>query len=461
MISQSVAYDVLTAALASGGDFAEIFIETTRRNAISLVNGGVERASSVITHGCGIRVFIAAGGAYGALYSYTNDTSAESLLRLAKSMAKDGACVKVPPFAVKAVENAHIAEKYPGSVKNSDIARMLTLAHERASSYDPLVTQTACTYADVEQNVAIINSEGLWAEDKRVRARVSAGATATLAGEKQSAVNSPGASAGLEIFDMYDMEQLAEQSARSAVTIVKAKRCPVGVMPVVIGDGFGGVIFHEACGHALEATSVAKNASVFAGKLGEAIASPLVTAVDDGTIPGEWGSLNIDDEGERTRKNTLIENGVLKSYMVDKLNGRVMGMAPTGSSRRESYRFAPTSRMTNTYIASGGSSFDDIISATPYGLYAKKMGGGSVQPATGDFNFFVTEAYLIRDGKIAEPVRGATLIGKGSKTLMDIDMVSDGMRMEQGVCGSISGAVPTNVGQPVIRVKRLTVGGRG
>jgi len=236
--------------------------------------------------------------------------------------------------------------------------------------------------------------------------------------------------------------------------------CKAGSYPVVIDNGFGGVIFHEACGHSLEATSVAKGNSVFSGKLGQKIAADCVTAIDDGTLKNEWGSLNMDDEGTPTRKNILIENGILKSYLIDTLNGKKMGMASTGSSRRQNYRFAPTSRMTNTYIDAGKMKRDDIISSTDFGLYAKQMGGGSVNPGTGEFNFAVVEGYMIRNGQISEPVRGATLIGKGSEILMNIDMIADNLAMAQGMCGSISGSIPTNVGQPAIRVAKITVGGR-
>lgn len=199
---------------------------------------------------------------------------------------------------------------------------------------------------------------------------------------------------------------------------------------------------------------------MFSGKLGQQIASPLVTAIDDGTIANEWGSINIDDEGVPSKRNVLIENGILKGYMVDRLNGRRMGLESTGSGRRESYRFAPTSRMTNTYIANGSSTPEEIISNTEKGLYAKYMGGGSVNPATGEFNFAVMEGYLVENGRITEPVRGATLIGKGIDVLTKIDMVGNNMTFGQGMCGAASGSVPTNVGEPMIRVSEITVGGR-
>lgn len=233
-----------------------------------------------------------------------------------------------------------------------------------------------------------------------------------------------------------------------------------GTMPVAIENGFGGVIFHEACGHSLEASSVAMGQSQFVGKLGTMIANAKVTAIDDGTIPNAWGSINIDDEGTPARRNVLIENGILKTYMIDKLNGRRMGMESTGSARRQSYQYAPTSRMTNTYIAAGEDRDEDIIASIEYGLYAKDMGGGSVNPATGQFNFAVNEGYIIRNGKICEPVRGASLIGKGSEVIQNIDMVGQNVLRGQGMCGSSSGSIPTDVGQPLIRVSSMTVGGR-
>ena len=280
-------------------------------------------------------------------------------------------------------------------------------------------------------------------------------------GDSQSGHSAPGAMMGYELFsDRVDVEAEARNAARMATTMLHADPCPAGVMPVVIDGGFGGVIFHEACGHSLEAQAVAFGNSEFAGKLGQRIASPIVTAVDDGTLPGEWGSLNIDDEGTPTTRLVLIQDGVLINYMVDRLNGRRMNMAPTGSSRRQDYTFAPTSRMRNTYIAAGSDDEAEIIATCGDGLYAKSMGGGSVNPVTGEFNFAVAEGWLIKDGKVDRPVRGATLIGKGAEVLKKIDRVGGKMWMAQGMCGASSGSIPTNVGQPMIRVTDMTVGGR-
>jgi len=314
---------------------------------------------------------------------------------------------------------------------------------------------------DSVQRVWIANSEGLFTGDTRVYTRFMVSAIASNGTENQTGSHSPGAMQGFEIFDqLIDPEQTAREAARQATLMLHAPLCPSGVMPVAIDNGFGGVIFHEACGHSLEATSVAIGSSEFCGKMGQKIAADCVTAIDDGTMPNEWGSLNIDDEGTPTTRLVLIENGILKNYMIDRLNSRRMQMNVTGSGRRQDYSFAPTSRMRNTYIAAGSDSEEEMIATMGDGLYARKMGGGSVNPATGEFNFAVAEGYLVKDGKIAHPVRGASLIGRGSEILTKIDRVGRDMQMAQGYCGSLSGSVPTNVGQPMIRVSSITVGGR-
>lgn len=283
---------------------------------------------------------------------------------------------------------------------------------------------------------------------------------ASVHNEMQTGYYGPGAGQGFEFFEEHDVEAIAREASRIAKTMAHADYAPAGAMPVIMDNGFGGVLFHEACGHGLEASFVSKKISVYTDKLGEQVASPLVTAIDDGTIPNGWGTLNVDDEGTPTKRNVLIENGVLKSYLVDGLNGKRMGMASTGSSRRESYRYAPTSRMNNTFIDAGTSTREEIIKATPYGLYAKSMGGGSVDITTGAFNFTVMEGYLIEDGKITKPVRGASLIGTGLEVLQKIDMVGQELKLGQGMCGAGSGMIPANVGQPPLRISQLTVGGR-
>lgn len=460
MLKKAVVENILTAALESGADFAELYAEETKRNSIAMVNGRVESALGGMDYGAGVRLFFG----NRAIYGFTNDLTEETLIRIAREGAAAGRGDRIYPLrtwremAARCINPIRIL---PESIAKTAKAEQLRLASAAAKGYHSAITQTRSGYLEVKKHVLVANSEGVWGEEDRIRSRFTVEAVASSASEKQSGHLGPGGSEGYELFDRISAEDTAREAARIAVTMLGAKPCPAGKIPVVIDNGFGGVIFHEACGHGLEATAVARNASVFAGKLGQQIASPLVTAIDDGTIPNGWGSAEMDDEGTPTAKNILIENGVLKSYLVDRLNGRRMGAALTGSSRRQDYRYAPTSRMTNTFIANGKSTPAEIIANTEYGLYAKQMGGGSVDPATGSFNFAVLEGYMIRNGKLAEPVRGATLIGKGYEVLRDIDMVGNNLKRAQGMCGSKSGSIPTDVGQPMIRVSSMTVGGRG
>ncbi|NMB20683.1 MAG: TldD/PmbA family protein [Firmicutes bacterium] len=459
MLNESLITDVLSAALSTGGDFAEIFAEDTRGTNLRMLNGRVEEGVSGRDYGVGIRIF----QGFRSVYAYTNDASKENLVKVAKEAA---AALSGTPQLQDIVlqrlrfEAFNPVSKKPAEVLHTDKVAIMKRAHFAASDYDSQITQVAITYMDTDQNVLIANSEGLLVEDRRIRTRLGINAVATKGNEKQSAFRGPGGHRGFELFDHIHVEEIARDAARSAVTMVNADYAPSGKYPVIIDNEFGGVIFHEACGHGLEATSVAKGASVFSGKLGQQVASPLVTAVDDGTIPNAWGSQNIDDEGTKTRRNVLIENGILTGYMVDKLNGRRMEMESTGSGRRQSYKFAPTSRMTNTFICAGESTKEEIINNTEYALFAKRMGGGSVNPATGEFNFAVAEGYIVRNGKIEKPVRGGTLIGQGAQILQKIDMVASNLATGQGMCGSLSGTIPADVGQPTIRVSEITVGGR-
>lgn len=460
MLKRSSVENIITAALETGADFAELYAEQTEQGSIGMVNGRVETAQSGLSCGAGVRLFFGTQ----AIYGYANDMSEKNLIQIAHSCAeamKSNVQHSRKNWRETVRPCINPIRILPKNTAKSQKAEYLRLAAEAAKSYSPAITQTRTGFLEVSKHVLVANSEGVWGEEDRVRTRFTVEAVASSASEKQSGHFGPGGSEGMELFERINVEETAREAARIAVTMLGAKPCPAGKFPVVIDNGFGGVIFHEACGHGLEATAVARNASVFAGKLGRPIASPLVTAIDDGTIPNAWGSSAMDDEGTPTARNVLIENGVLKSYLVDRLNGRKMGAAITGSSRRQDYRFAPTSRMTNTCIAPGKSTPEEIISATEYGLYARQMGGGSVDPATGSFNFAVLEGYMIRNGKIAEPVRGATLIGKGPEVLWDIDMVGNNLERAQGMCGSKSGSIPTDVGQPMLRVSRMTVGGRG
>lgn len=459
MLDKQLIDKILTEALSTGGDFAEIFVEKKSSSNLFMIDGKVESSISGRDFGIGIRIFKGLFSVYG----YTNDMNEESLLKATKKIASSisGTKEDITINLIKQdIENINKIQIYPQDIKKSEKIELMKIASHSAKDYDKHISQVRVSLGDVKQNILIANSEGLFTTDERVRGRISIESVATDGNDMQTGRVSPGASAGFEFFRNMDIEAQAREASRIAKTMLFASYAPSGKFPVVIDNRFGGVIFHEACGHGLEASSVAKGNSIFAGKMGQMIASPLVSAVDDGTLPNEWGSLTIDDEGHKTQRNLLIENGILKGYLVDKLNGRRMDMKSTGSGRRESYKYAPTSRMTNTFILNGKSSFDEIIKNTEYGIYAKNMGGGSVNPATGDFNFAVMEGYIIRNGEICEPVRGATLIGNGGEVLKKIDMVGNNLGFGQGMCGSSSGSIPTNVGEPTIRVSEITVGGR-
>jgi TldD protein len=458
MIKQSIIENVLEAALSTGGDFSEVFVEDRYANTLELQGGKIEKSLSGRDAGVGIRIF----SGLQSVYTYTTDFSEEGLLKAAKRAAhaiKGEGQHSLSTLQHEQTQQLHNIIQMPRTVENNRKAEYMKKASEIVKNYDKRIRQAGIRYIDEEQHVLIANSEGKFVEDSRVRTRLAIQAIATEGNNTQTGFYGPGAFQGFEFIENLDLNHYASEAARIAVTMLGAEECPSGKFPVIIDNEFGGVIFHEACGHGLEATSVAKNNSVFANRIGEKVAPDIVTYIDDGTLANEWGSLNIDDEGEKVRKNVLIEDGILKGYLIDKFNARRMNMESTGSGRRQSYKYNPTSRMTNTYIAPGKSTPEDIIASTEHGLYAKYMGGGSVNPATGDYNFAIMEAYLVKDGKIDRPVRGATLIGNGPKTLQLVDMVGNNLAHGAGMCGSVSGSLPVNVGQPMIRVSEITVGG--
>ena len=459
MITREVCQRVLHKAVSTGADYAEIFAENTVNHTISMIASKVDSIKDTVIAGAAVRVY----KGLRSVMASTVDTSEKGLLecaaKAAEALGQGEAQIDIV-LKERLYGDIHPVKIVPSSVANAEKVAIVKEAYFAAKEYAPEIRQVTGGLLDVDHKILIANTEGIYAQDRQIRTRLMVSAVAEVNGETQTGSCSPGRRMGLEMFEFIDPKATGIQAAKQAVTMAGAGYCPAGVMPVAIDNGFGGVIFHEACGHSLEASSVAYNSSQFCGKLGQQIANPKVTAIDDGTIPNAWGSINFDDEGTPAQKNVLIENGVLKSYMIDKMGGRRLGMASTGNSRRQSYAYTPTSRMTNTYIAAGEDSNEDIIGSIEYGLYAKQMGGGSINPVTGEFNFAVNEGYMIRNGVICEPVRGASLVGKGSEIIQDIDMVGKDMQMGQGMCGSSSGSVPTNVGQPMIRVSKITVGGR-
>ena len=460
MITKSNAKKILNAALATGGDFAEIFLEDTKGSSIVYEKDVVEQANKTNTYGAGIRILKGLQSVYG----YTNDVTIEGLETLATNLSyryEGKRVMRAKDFVIDQTPSVHKFVKYGSKFSNAKRVNLAKKAFKAMKKTSKLISTATASVIETIQNVTIINSDGLWTSDLRVRVRLGLLAIAAKNGQMETAFEGPGALSGFEYFDTINTIDIAKKVAKSALTALKAKECPSRKMDVIIDNGFGGVIFHESCGHSLEATSVAKDLSVFCGKKGQKIANEIVNAVDDGTIVNAWGSGKVDDEGHVTQRNVLIKDGVLVNYLVDAQNGRRMKDVANGCSRRQNYKYAPTSRMSNTFILAGKSTKDEIIQATKKGLYCAKMGGGSVNPVTGEFNFSVAEAYLVKDGKIRKPVKGATLVGSGSEILMNIDMIGDNLDRAQGMCGSQSGSIPADVGQPCIRVRNITVGGRG
>jgi TldD protein len=459
LVSEKIAQKVLEAALETGGDFSELFLEDTESSNLSMIDGKLESATYKRIRGAGVRVL---KGSLSA-YAYTADLSEEALIKTARAAAAVFSSPKAytsMPIAVKQ-DYTQAVKRHFKDIENAHRIDLLKRMHKAAKGYSEEISQVSSRYFDITRRIEIFNSEGLHVSDTQPRVRVMVEAVAMKDGEAQSGFEGPGLGMGFEAFDIIDVEATALQAAKTAVTMLHGKPCPAKTVPVVIDGGFGGVILHEACVHGLEATFVAKGDSVFAGKLGQKVASDIVTAVDDGTLPGEWGSIRIDDEGTPGKRNVLIENGILKSYLVDRRNAAKMNHHLTGSSRRQDYTFAPTSRMTNTFFAPGDDDEEEMIRSIDEGLFAARMGGGSVMPLTGDFNFAVAEGYWIKNGEIVCPVRGATLIGRGADVLFKIDRIGKKLWLGQGNCGSLSGMVPTNVGQPRIRVSEMVVGGKG
>ncbi len=459
MFSEGKVAEYIGVALGQGGDWADIFVEESIKNHAQLSDQAIKTVSQNQLAGAGLRVV----KDQQEYYAYTNDLSDVGMLKIARELAdavdadKHHESIALEP---KPTQAAHDPHKLPNKIAWTQKIDLLKQANEICRGVSEQIVQVNVDYVDETQRVLVANSTGLLKTDTRTRGRFSVTAVAGAGDLKQFGYEAPGAHRGFEFFESLDVRGIATNAAETAVRMLTADYAPQGPMTVIIDSGFGGVIFHEACGHSLEASAVARKATVMAGKLGQSIAAPCVSAVDDGTLVHEWGSSNIDDEGMPTQRNMLIEAGVLKSYLVDRLNGERIGQQPTGSSRRQSYRFAPTSRMNNTYILPGDATLAAMIAGTEYGIYAKKMGGGSVNPATGEFNFAVQEGYLVRNGKIAEPVRGAVLIGRGEEILKNIDMVGNELKLAQGMCGAASGWVPVNVGQPAVRVQNILVGGQ-
>ena len=450
----------LSVAMRTGADFAEIFAEDKRSSSAILDDGRVEEVVSGRDRGAGIRVVV--GETTG--FAHTADLSEAGLAAAAGAAAaaarRAGGDKRIVKVSALEAPSRVAVRVPPEEVPKSTKVALLTAADAAARSAGGAITQVSARYGDGRRRILVADSDGLFTSDDQVRTLFSVSCVASGDTGMQTGRESAGRTAGFELFDLYDVEEMARRAARRALTKLTARPAPSGEMPVVVGPGGGGVLFHEACGHGLEADLVAKSASVFAGRIGEQVAAPTVTLVDDGTMSGEWGHYGIDDEGKPAARNVLISQGVLTDYMWDRLRARKEGRASSGNGRRQSYQHLPMVRMTNTFIDNGDASPDDIVADTPHGVYVAQLGGGQVNTATGDFVFGMTEAYLIENGRITAPIREGNLIGNGPEVLTRIDALGNDFAMgSPGTCGKDGQGVPVGDGTPTLRVTALTVGG--
>jgi TldD protein len=450
-------------ALSAGGDYADLYFESVTASSIGLDESIVKTASHGVSAGCGIRVL--SGERTG--YAYTDDLSADRLLRAARTAALIASGPAKQPVQGFTETRTPSLYPVPGAEADIDITAKLDLLHRAdrvARAYDPRITQVRVSYADELRRILIAASDGTFASDTQPLARMSVFVLAK--NDERTAQGTSGGGGRVEI-DYFETEKtpeyFAQEAARTALLQLGAVAAPAGEMEVVLGPGWPGVLLHEAVGHGLEADFNRKKTSAFAGLIGRSVASEKVTVVDNGTLKNRRGSLNVDDEGSATQETVLIEKGILKGYMSNKLSARLMKMPHTGNGRRESYQQIPMPRMTNTYMLAGEDAPEDILRSVKRGLYAVNFGGGQVDITTGKFVFSASEAYLIEDGKVTAPVRDATLIGNGPEALKYVSMVGHDLALDEGVgtCGKDGQSVPVGVGMPTIKLDRMTVGGTG
>jgi TldD protein len=460
LLAPDVIERVLGSALRTGGEFAEVFVEDKRSSSAVLDDGKIEELTSGRDRGAGIRVV--RGETTG--FAHTADLS-EAGLRAAAEAAAAAARGGDGTTNVVALTPSHAPRPNEVSQRPSDIAKatkvaLLTQADDAARARGASITQVMARYGDSQRRIQVANSDGLLTGDDQVKTLFSVVCVATGDTGMQTGRETIGRTIGFELFDRYDVEELARSAADRAITKLNAQPAPSGEMTVVIGAGGGGVLFHEACGHGLEADLVGKGASVFRDRVGEQVAAPMITLVDDGTMGEEWGCYAIDDEGRPAQHNVLIQDGVLTDYMWDFLRARKEGRLSSGNGRRQSYQHLPMVRMTNTYLQNGTEDPAAIIASTDQGVFVKQLGGGQVNTATGDFVFGMTEAYLIENGEITAPLREGNLIGNGPQVLTAIDALGNDFAMgSPGTCGKDGQGVPVGDGVPTLRVARLTVGG--
>ncbi|MCL5735481.1 MAG: TldD/PmbA family protein [Actinobacteria bacterium] len=448
---------ILRRSLARGGDFAEIFAEDRHSLSMRLEDGKIENVASGTDRGASIRVIRGLSTAFG----YVESMDEATLLSLADGLSRteEGLAAEVLPLAAPLPRPRFWVQKDPALAGAEQKASLLHTIDSIARGASSEVQQVSAAYAENRQRVWIANSNGIAAVDDRTRVMIAVTVTVRRGDLIQTGRETLAHHGGFELFDGDAATALAKQATTRALVMLESIQAPTGRMPVILANGFGGVLFHEACGHGLEADYILKKTSVWEGKKGTQVAPHEVSAYDDAVSPGMWGSGGCDDEGTATQCTTLIEEGVLTGYLSDRLRGTHLQIPLTGNGRRQDFRHLPYPRMTNTYFGVGEQTCEEIIGDTKRALYAKSLSGGEVNPATGDFVFGVAEGYLIENGKIGPSVRGATLIGNGPEVLQKIDAIADDLDVKAGMCGKEGQSVPVGSGQPTLRIRELTVGG--
>jgi len=450
-------------ALSAGGEFADLYFEAVTSTSLGMDEGIVKTAAQGISVGCGVRVL--SGERTG--FAYTDDLSAERLLKAARTAAliANGPQVeRVQGFTEAKTPSLYPVAGVGGDAEIAEKLKLIERANKAARDFDPRIVQVRAGINDELRRILIAASDGTFASDTQPLARFNVFVIAKDEHNTARGTSGGGGRVGLEFFTgSKSPEHFAREAARTAILQLGAIAAPAGEMEVVLGPGWPGVLLHEAVGHGLEADFNRKKTSAFAGLIGQKVASSKVTVVDNGTMPGRRGSLNVDDEGNPTQETVLIENGILRGYLSDKLSSRLMGMPNTGSGRRESYQAIPMPRMTNTYMLNGEDEPGDIIKSVKRGLYAVNFGGGQVDITNGKFVFSASEAYLIEDGVVTAPVKGATLVGNGPEALKYVSMVGNDLALDEGIgtCGKAGQSVPVGVGMPTVKLDRMTVGGTG